>query len=352
METGIQTFLEEQAVALEKVRQEKYKAFVRHKNTIGILIKILKVLLVASLVACIIFPFAFIATIVLFLVYSYLSGVSNPKDEYISHFKEEVLPDVFKRVHPSFEYQAYSEKSDNLHKSGLLKSSLLKGKSKIVGEDFITGKIEGVDIECSEYHFYRKEKNWVKFFFLFISAFIVYPFLFIYCIVNEMEFERVGWLSLANRETLFYRGFLMTADFHKTFKGNLIMLPKHHHKTADLLNMNVDTRRYKKIELENPKINELFQVYTTSEQEGFYILSPKMLADIEELCESNKASTPTISFLEGRMHMFIPKTHDSFEVDIHKKIFNASFFSSNINDIMVLPRLVEHFNLEHLLWSK
>lgn len=168
----------------------------------------------------------------------------------------------------------------------------------------------------------------------------------------DLELESIGWLKLANEEKLFYRGFLMTADFHKSFQGELILLPKDQNKMADKLDLNVNIKAYKKITLENPKINELFEIYTKSEQEGFYILSPTMLNAIEDLCAMNGGYIPTITFLKGNMNILIPKAHDSFEVNIHTEIKDNSYFAKNIKDIMILPELVKHFNLEDRLWSK
>jgi len=351
-EAAMQTFLNQKATELEEYRKQKLKAYIRYKNTIGLSIKILKVLMIASLPVCLILPFVIIGTIGLFLVYSYLSSLANPKEDYEFFFKDDILPKLLKKIHPTFEYNSEHINTENLEKSGILKSSFLKEKSKLIGEDHIKGCINKVDVECNEFHFYRIEKNWVKFLFLFITSFIVYPILFIFCIVTENEFGNIGWLKLANKENLYYRGFLMTADFHKSFQGELLLIPKHQNKTVDKLKLNVDINAYKKIELENPHINELYNIYTNSEQEGFYILSPSMLKDIEELCLSNPTMIPMVTFLEGRMNVFIPKKHDSFEINIHTEILNGSFFSSNITDIMVLPRLIEHFNLENRLWSK
>ncbi len=352
METSLKTYLNKVVVELEELRQQKLSAYKRYKNTTGLLIKIFKVLMIASIPVSIFVPPVWLVCLGFFLLLGLLNKVKNPKSVYEHHFKANVLPKLFKTINPTFEYQPYHTNIDNLKKSGILKSSFLKGNSEFIGEDYVKGQINTVDVECNELHFYRIEKNWFKFILLLLTSVIVYPIIIIFCIVSEMEFEDIGWLSLANEEKMFYRGFLMTADFHKSFKGDLIMLPKHQKQIVDKLNLNFDTNGYKKLTLENPVVNDLFDIYTKSEQEGFYILSPSMLNAIEELCVLNSGQVPVVTFSEGKMNVLIPKTHDSFEIDIYKEITDASFFSKNLKDIAILPKLIAHFKLEDNLWSK
>lgn len=352
MEIRLKEYLNQTVVELENYRKQKLKAYKRYKSTTGLFIKIFKFISIASIPISIFVPPIWLICIGAFVVVGFLGRVNNPKDVYDDHFKSKILPELFKTINPTFEYHPYHTDSESLENSGILKSSFLKGKSKLIGEDYIKGQINNVDIDCSELHFYRIEKNWFKFVVLLLTSFIVYPALIIFCIFSEMEFESIGWLSLANEEKLYYRGFMMTADFHKSFNGDVLMLPKHQKQTVDRLNLNLDTSRYKKIKLENPQINEWFEIYTRSEQEGFYILSPSMLNAIEELCMSNKGKIPSITFAEGKMNVLIPKNHDSFEADIYQTVTESSSFAKNINDIMILPKLIEHFKLEENLWSK
>lgn len=352
MEISISLYLDKVVKDLEVFRLEKIKAYNRYKKTTLLLIKIVKVLIVLTIPVAIFVPPLWIVFIGLLLLARFLSGRTNPKHTFTDHVKTVVLPELFQTINSTFEYKPYYSDKDNILKSGILKSSYFKGNSKIVGEDYIKGLIADVDIECSELHFYRIEKNWVKFILLFLTSFIVYPILIILSIVMDLELESIGWLKLANEEKLFYRGFLMTADFHKSFQGELILLPKHQKNMVEKLDLNVNINAYKKITLENPKINDIFEIYTKSEQEGFYILSPTMLSAIEELCLSNGDYIPTITFIDGNMNILIPKPHDSFEVDLNTEIKDNSYFTRNINDIMVLPKLIEHFKLEDRLWSK
>ena len=352
MNTDFQIYLNEQAIALEEFRQKKKKAYNRYKNTIGILIKILKITSILIIPVCIFIPPLWLVFLGELILIGFLSRVPNPKEVYEDHYKKKVLPKIFKKINPTFEYLPYCSNKDNLEKSGILKSSYLKANSKIISEDFIKGKINQTDIECNELHFYRIEKNWVKYIFLFLSAFIVYPLIFIFCIVTGTEIESVGWLSLANEEKLYYRGFLMVSDFHKSLNGELVMIPKSQKQMADRLNLNMDTRYYKKIQLENPVVNDLYDIYTRSEQEGFYILSPSMLQAIEELNIANQNRNPMITFANEKMSIFIPKKHNSFEVNLEEGISGDTHFLKHIKDVMVLPKLVDHFKLEDQLWTK
>ena len=213
MNLELQGYLKQVVLDLEAYRKQQLKAYKRYKSTTGVILKVFKVLAIALVPVSIFVPPFWLGVLGLLFFMGILDRVANPKSVFENHFKEKVLPDLFKTINPTFEYHPYHLDKDNLLKSGILKSSFLKGKSKVVGEDYIKGVINDVDIECSEMHFYRIEKNWVKFIFLFLSAFIVYPVLIIFCMFSEMEFESIGWLKLANEEKMFYRGFLNDCRF-------------------------------------------------------------------------------------------------------------------------------------------
>jgi len=345
-------FLNQKAKELEKVRLEKQKAYRKHKNTIGLAQTILKIIGIAIIpIAIFILPLGLV-TLGCYILYKVLEDISNPKDEYVDFYKNTTLASIFKQLNPTYEYSPHHLNENNLIESKILKSSLLKNNSKLVGEDYIKGKIEDVDVECNELHFFRIEKNWGKFILMILFAVIAVPVLLIVGLVSGGGMEIAGiWFYIANEEILFFKGLLMTADFHKDFKGEIIMIPKNHKSISDALNLSYDTNLYHKVTLENENINKRYTIYATSEQEAYYILSTSMLQTIEDLSNNSK-NLPLFSFNSGKMNLLIPKNHDSFEFILDEEITGPEKFSASIRDIKVLPTLIKHFKLNEKLWSK
>lgn len=171
MEASLKAYLDKVATDSETYRLKKLKAFNRYRKTTLVFIKILKVLSILTIPIAIFVPPLWIVFLVFLFLIRYLNKIPNPEDVFAAHIKEVVLPELFKTINPSFEYKPYYVDKDNILKSGILKASYFKENSQVVGEDYIKGLINDVDIECSELHFYRIEKNWVKFILLFFNFF-------------------------------------------------------------------------------------------------------------------------------------------------------------------------------------
>jgi Protein of unknown function (DUF3137) len=141
-------------------------------------------------------------------------------------------------------------------------------------------------------------------------------------------------------ETLF-EGILFTADFNKHFKGKTIV---REHGFFDFFSSG-------KIELENPNFRELFTVIADDPIEARYILTPSFMERILHLHEKWDGDIG-LSFIESKLTIAIPMSHNFFEVSIWKKIDPKTQWIKEWNIVSELIEIVHDLDLNTRIWTK
>jgi hypothetical protein len=106
-----------------------------------------------------------------------------------------------------------------------------------------------------------------------------------------------------------FRGLLVVCDFDKRFQGTTVVT-----KDRTLLG-NVFAgllREGKRVELESPDFEKVYEVYSDDQVEARYILTPGFMERLLELREV-LGKTPTLGFLDKRLYLVLPTGSDSFE---------------------------------------
>ena len=129
------------------------------------------------------------------------------------------------------------------------------------------------------------------------------------------------------------------------------MIPKKLERNKDRFNDAVFGTKFKKIEVEHPKIQENYTIFCTNQQMAFYVLSPKLIDAIFEIFQKESV-LPMLSFSNGKMFVTIPWKRNYFSVNIRTKINGASYFSQYINEIQSFEKIIHHFKLNDRIWSK
>lgn len=143
----------------------------------------------------------------------------------------------------------------------------------------------------------------------------------------------------------------MYADFHKEFKGKVLMIPKDKEKMMDKIREQSSHKKLTQINVENPYINKNYNIYASEGQTGYYVLSQNLIDKIYKLSKKEDA-LPIISFIDGKMYFVIPWNKDFFKVNITSKIENGNYFVPFINEIISFETIVKDLNLDTRIWSK
>ena len=141
-------------------------------------------------------------------------------------------------------------------------------------------------------------------------------------------------------------GRWMIFDFNKYFKVKMTMYEK---KFENIIKPNI--KDYKKIEIENQKFNEKFEIYAQDEHEAFYILTPKIIDAILKTTD-NISGEFIFCFVDNKLHIGINNDKDSFEPNIFKELDEEKYSRENEKDIKLITELIDEFDLSNDLFKK
>lgn len=226
-------------------------------------------------------------------------------------FKRKIINTIIKEFNPNLNYTP----GGKIRKSEYFQSKLFKKTPDIYnGEDYISGRLNATDFRLSELHTMYEVKN----------------------------------KNGKSKHTIF-KGLFMVADFHKYFHSETYILPetgwqalglhKRKHEGADL------------IQMENEAFERNFRVFSTSDQDTRYILSPTMMERILELQEKY-GNDVSISFRGTNVYIALHTTIDFFEHDMAQKVNEESLIHGHLDDLKEMLGTIDELNLNTRIWSK
>ncbi|MFY0481056.1 DUF3137 domain-containing protein [Flavobacterium sp. PLA-1-15] len=350
MDKPLMSFLDEQAVYLEKERLKYVRLSYLYKITRPIK-SILKVVLVLMAVINFIFPLILPSFIGLGVIFVVLWAFNNPKDTFEFKLKEKVLPTVVKKVNDSFKYVPLGYNHKSLQDSEFLSKGFFANTIKIQGEDYVGGKIENIDVEFFELKFSKEITNYTKTTGGCLLSILLLPVVFIKNIFDNDNSDDDIVAGVIKDEKVFFSGLFMNADFHKEFKGKIIMIPKKKDTLKDKIYEIFEPQIGTKINVENPYINEHYNIYVSDIQTGFYVLSQNLINRIHLLSEQENA-LPIISFINSKMYFVIPWKKNLFDFNLTTKIENGNYFLPYIEEINSFEKIIKDLSLDTRIWSK
>ena len=238
--------------------------------------------------------------------------------DYTKEFKEKVIAPLIKEIDSNLQYTRAIHVPMHLFN----RSKIFTQKpDRFNGNDFVKGKIDGVDIQFSDIHAEKEYKD-----------------------------------SKGRRhyDTIF-RGLFIVSEFNKNFKGRTVVLPDIAQNTfGDLLGgwlQSNNINRKELVKMDNPKFEKEFVVYSTDQIEARYILSHALM---EKLLTFQKRSKHPlcISFVGGSIYIAIKSNEDQFEPSIFHSLLKYKIAMEYVNTLHLATGVVQELKLNQKLWSK
>lgn len=185
------------------------------------------------------------------------------------------------------------------------------------GEDFIYGKLDKTNFQCSEIHAEGEIKNPIT------DTYTRYTYV---------------------------KGFLMVADFHKDFQGHTVVVPKGHRYDWTTFKITPMTS-VAKAQLEHPDFNRLFEVYTNHPVEARYILSPQLMEQILEL-KAQLGQIIYFSFVNSKIYIAIDWGRDLLRPPVNSSFLEEQAIKNYCAEIELCLSLIEQLHLNTRIWTK
>jgi Protein of unknown function (DUF3137) len=138
-----------------------------------------------------------------------------------------------------------------------------------------------------------------------------------------------------------FKGILFCADFNKHF-SNTTLIKKDSFKLFGSSN---------RVKMEDPTFEETFDVYSESDQEARYLLTP---AFVERFAALNQHWGQDIcaSFYNGELFIAIADHNDNFEPNQWNSLLNPEKIKSELRLLYELIGIIDSLDLNTRIWSK
>jgi len=247
--------------------------------------------------------------IFIFIYRTEMSGFS-------SLFKDELIEKLVLFVDENLKYS----KNNYINEHEYRASSLFpQSIDRFNGNDFVSGKIDGVDIKFSKIHSEEKKKT---------------------------DEERTYWKTI-------FSGIMFIADFNKNFKGKTVILPDKSEKLFGSIShfFQSFSSRGELVKMDNNEFEREFVIYSDDQIEARYILSQALMDSILEY-KKLVGKNLYISFVNSNIYIATSFNEKLFEPKIYKKITNFDEASFYFKVISMTVDIVKHLNLNRRIWSK
>ena len=235
---------------------------------------------------------------------------------FSSLFKDELIEKLVFFVDKNLKYS----KNNHIGEHEYRVSSLFPQRvDRFGGDDFVSGKIDGVDIKFSEIHSEVKKKT---------------------------DKGKTYWQTI-------FRGLMFVTDFNKNFKGKTVVLPDNSEKLFGSLShfFQSFSSRGELVKMDNSEFEREFTVYSDDQIEARYILSHALMQRILEY-KKLVGKNLYISFTRSHIYIAIGFNQKLFEPKIYKKITSYDEVSFYFKVISLTVDIVKHLNLDRKIWTK
>ncbi len=192
---------------------------------------------------------------------------------------------------------------------------------KLDGNDFVRGKIDGVDIQFSDIHAQKRYKD---------------------------SKHKETWSTI-------FQGLFVVCEFNKHFKGKTIILPDvAQNSFGDYIGSWLQSNNFNRDELvkmDSPEFEKEFVVYSDNQIEARYILTPLLMEKL--LTFKKRSKHPVyISFINESIHIAIEYNKDLFEPSIFHSLLKYKIAMEYVSTLHLAIGIVEELKLNQKLWSK
>jgi len=267
------------------------------------------------------FIVAIIITIILGVIWS--SMVSGSKSEYISTYKQKVIPEILKQFDESLIFDV----THGVSKSEFNESEIFMRPDRYSSEDLVDGSFGKTRVRFGEVH--AEDRRTKK--------------------------DRNG-----NRKTYYvtiFNGIYFMADFHKNFQGRTFVLSDFAENTFGNFGRALQKLGKKRgtnlVHMDDPEFEQQFAIYSTDEVECRYILSNSMMQNILKMKARLGGVATQIAFKNSCLYMAIPYREMMYlEPKLEVPATDEKQVRNLIAEVGMLLEIVEDLNLNTRIWSK
>ena len=151
-----------------------------------------------------------------------------------------------------------------------------------------------------------------------------------------------------------FAGLMIRLDFNKNFRGHTTVVPNGSRgRSATLVGRILGgSARKAQVTLENPDFEQIFDVYSTDDQEARYLLTPKLMELILSANAVQSMDMIRLAFVQNSLYVAMPMPGNRLEAGLNAKVTPDGAVGELAEVVRLAERLVDTLDLETRLWSK
>jgi len=221
-------------------------------------------------------------------------------------FKNEVLREVIS----GFVEDGVFDPDRGLDMNTVYNTEFLKRADRSHTEDYLSGKIDGVEFISSDV---KLEERHVE---------------------HTKNGTRTYYVA-------YFLGRIFEFDFNKSFEGYLQVLEGARPQSK---------RKFDKVKLESVVFNKKFKTYATNDHTAFYVLTPHLMEALLSFEENNKGKI-YFSFIGSKLYLGINNFKDTFELKMFK-VLDESSFEEFKKELYVIKEVVTELKLNNNIFKE
>ncbi len=228
---------------------------------------------------------------------------------YDAEFSAHAIGNIAKFIDKNLTYNRNGHISPNEYKASRL---FLRSYDGFTGRDLISGKLGKTEVKFSYLYTYYEE-----------------------------ETEDSDGHKTTHTYTIF-DGLFFIADFNKRFSGEVYLFPHGFRFFSP-------RKGTKKIPLENPNFNDIFDVYGSDPVVSMYAISTSLMDRLLNF-KQKTGSKINMSLIDSRLYLAI-SGYKPFKVPIFNTVYNKDIYYGYLKQLKFASGIVDELNLNTRIWS-
>ena len=156
------------------------------------------------------------------------------------------------------------------------------------------------------------------------------------------------------RTVSIFNGLMIRLDFNKNFRGHTTVVPNGMSvRSATLLGKLLSgSPRKSQVTLENPDFEQIFDVYSTDDQEARYLLTPKLMELVLAANAVQVMDMLRLAFVNNSLYVAVPMPGNRLEAGLTATVTPDGAVGELAEVVNLAERFVDTLELETRLWSK
>jgi len=238
--------------------------------------------------------------------------------DYTKEFKKKIIKPLIQEIDRNLRYTP----TLHLPQQHFTHSKIFtQTPDRINGNDYVKGKIDGIEIEFSDFHAEKRHRD---------------------------SKGRTSWSTI-------FQGLFIVSEFHKNFKGTTVVLPDTAQSTfGDFIGSWLQSNNFGRedlVKMDDVAFEKEFVVYGSDQIEARYILTHTLMQKLLNYKKRTKEDV-YVSFNRKNIYLAIAYNKDLFEPSIFHSLLKYKIAMEYISTLHLAIGIVQELKLNQKLWSK